>query len=285
MCFTPVIITVTKGQQAGTAKKVPVPCGKCKVCLSRRAASWAFRLMYEERRALSAWFITLTYAPEFVPKTPKKWSTLRKRDLQLFFKRLRRAHVRKYGTNAGIKYFAVGEYGGKFQRPHYHMVIFNIDVELVEPAWEGVCNDVKMPIGSIYFGKVSGASVGYTLKYIQKKGMIPTCANDDRIPEFSLMSKGLGANYLTDKIIRWHHADINNRMYCNAEGGKKIAMPRYYKEKIYTEMERKAVGFHALQSMLNRRKNIDIDAREQIEAHLASFRLILHKNHQDVNLT
>lgn len=41
---------------------------------------------------------------------------------------------------------------------------------------------------------------------------------------------------------RWHHADLDNRMFCNLEDGKKIAMPRYYKDRIYTEHERKRVG-------------------------------------------
>lgn len=34
-------------------------------------------------------------------------------------------------------------------------------------------------------------------------------------------------------------------MYCNIEGGKKIGMPRYYKDKIYTETERERIAFFA----------------------------------------
>jgi len=34
---------------------------------------------------------------------------------------------------------------------------------------------------------------------------------------------------------KWHKSDLENRMYVNLEDGKKIAMPRYYKDKIYTK--------------------------------------------------
>jgi len=40
----------------------------------------------------------------------------------------------------------------------------------------------------------------------------------------------------------WHIADHENRMYCNLTDGKKIAMPRYYKQKIYTDEQRKIIG-------------------------------------------
>lgn len=38
-------------------------------------------------------------------------------------------------------------------------------------------------------------------------------------------------------MIKWHKADLNNRMYCTTSDGKKISMPRYYKNKLYTPTE------------------------------------------------
>lgn len=34
-------------------------------------------------------------------------------------------------------------------------------------------------------------------------------------------------------MVKWHLADPLNRMYLNIGDGKKAAMPRYYKDKIY----------------------------------------------------
>jgi hypothetical protein len=36
-------------------------------------------------------------------------------------------------------------------------------------------------------------------------------------------------------MVDWHKSDLENRMYLTLEGGKKIAMPRYFKDKIYTK--------------------------------------------------
>ena len=96
-------------------------------------------------------------------------------------------------NHKSIKYYAVGEYGGKTLRPHYHMVIFNADVNLFERSWALE----NKTIGQIHVGTITEASIGYTLKYISKASKIPLHKNDDRQKEFSLMSKGLGSNYLT----------------------------------------------------------------------------------------
>lgn len=157
-----------------------VPCGKCVKCKKRRASEWSFRLMQEWKQSTSAYFITLTYDTPHLPRTKANYKTIVKRDLQLFFKRLRKAQSGT-GNSDRIRYYAVGEYGGTTFRPHYHIILFNALQELIQPAWN---------LGHVHYGQVSEASVGYTLKYISKQGKIPLHKNDDRTPEFSLMSKG-----------------------------------------------------------------------------------------------
>lgn len=190
-------------------------------------------------------FLTLTYDTTHVPITRNGFMCLNKRDVQLFFKRLRKAETAKAKSNgltpSILKYYAVGEYGGKGQRPHYHIILFNADITLIQGAWQ---------LGSVHYGTVSGASVGYCLKYMMKPCRIPMHRNDDRIREFSLMSKGLGESYMTNAMLRWHHADPNNRMYINIQDGKKIPMPRYFKLKIYTEIERKVIAYNAMKRQI-----------------------------------
>lgn len=91
------------------------------------------------------------------------------------------------------------------------------------------------------------------------------------------MSKGLGACYLTPAMIQYHHDDILNRMYCNAEGSKKISMPRYYKEKIYDKEQRERVGKHTRDEMEKREdeyaKHYPGDyVRDKVESHKAAFK-------------
>lgn len=203
--------------------EIGFPCGKCPDCLSRRASGWSFRLMKEYERVSSACFLTLTYITEHVPLTPKGFMSLSKRDIQLFMKRLRKAHPKGHPK---IKYYAVGEYGEHNWRPHYHIILFNAKEELICKAWN---------LGMPNYGTVCHQSVGYTLKYMCKPKRIPQHQNDDRLPEFSLMSKGLGDNYITPAMVHWHKADLLERMYIPLLDGKKISMPRYYKDKIYDD--------------------------------------------------
>lgn len=233
-CITPFIV---KNNIKG---EIPVPCGKCPNCLKRRISGWSFRLMQEEKISMSAHFITLTYDTQHVPITRNGFMDIRKRDVQLFFKRLRKSMAKTEVTKTKnpvhtlpIKYYVAGEYGGKTKRPHYHAIIFNCKPELIEAAWQ---------LGSVHYGQVSVASVGYTLKYMSKPKKIPMHKNDDRTPEFSLMSKGLGASYLSANAKNWHMANLDDRMHLIIEDGKKIAMPRYYKDKIYTEEQRKRIA-------------------------------------------
>ncbi|QXP08476.1 MAG: replication initiator protein [Arizlama microvirus] len=208
----------------GATQSVPVPCGRCPPCKKRRVDGWVFRLQQEEKRSSTARFITLTYGPHSLPISPNGWMTLDKSDLQKYFKRLR-----KLCPSVNVRYYACGEYGSKSKRPHYHAIVFNVpDDNMFYSAWslDGV------PIGAVHVGQVSNNSIAYTMKYIDKSNFFAFHDKDDRVPEFPLMSKGLGSNYVTPQIVDYHHDDYS-RLYLTTDGGHKIAMPRYYKGRIY----------------------------------------------------
>jgi hypothetical protein len=95
-------------------KRIEVPCGQCMTCRMKRSFELKNKILSHQdtHRNEEAYFITLTYAEE---KTE-----LDKRDLQLFLKKLRKEQKEK------ISYVATGEYGEISQRPHYHIIIFNL---------------------------------------------------------------------------------------------------------------------------------------------------------------
>lgn len=177
MCLTPFTV-----RNKLTNESIPVPCGRCPSCLARRVSGWSFRLMQEDKISTSAVFLTLTFDTANVPLSNNGFMTLEKKPFQLFMKRLRKAHGKDHPP---LRYYACGEYGGVTQRPHYHAILFNANVELIAGAW---AIDGK-PIGNIHYGSVTGASVGYTLKYMNKPKRKPQHQRDDRLPEFALMSK------------------------------------------------------------------------------------------------
>lgn len=260
-----------------------LPCGKCPNCMKRRTSGWSFRLMKEGERSETALFVTLTYDTKYVPLTKNGFMSLNKRHIQTYMKRLRKLSDRK------LKYYVCGEYGSVRDRPHYHMIIFNADPEKVERAWsEYKAGFGFVSFGSIYIGEVNEASIGYTLKYMQKPGKIPKHKNDDRLKEFSLMSKGLGANYITDNMKRWHENDLVNRMYVPIKGGKKIAMPRYYKDKLYSETQKLLINNHLKIVMSDEAIKAELELVEEfgefaekvlVERHQGSFNR-MYKNTQ-----
>jgi len=248
MCLSPFEI---KKESGGT---MPVPCGKCPECRERRLSQWAFRIMQEEKICNSAKFITLTYGTNHIPITGQRTLSLRKRDLQLFFKRLRKKHDMQHIVG-GIKYYAVGEYGPQTVRPHYHLLLFNAKIEFICDAWGK---------GHVHYGEVTPASIRYTLDYMSKQKPVHAYPGDEWETEYFLMSKGLGANYLNEKMINWHHADILERCYSNLPGNEKVAMPRYYKNKLYTKLQRSSAGVYLREESLKRKSE---ELEKQIKVH------------------
>lgn len=217
---------------------------------------------------MTSYFVTFTYDTESVPIVNAGMS-LSIRHLQLFFKSLRKGHKKK----TGIKYYACGEYTPDLMRPHYHALIFNMDLAVL--LGKGT-NEVLLrnynqldgehrfqskiwPHGHITIGDVSAGAIGYVLKYMNKPKRVPEFENDDRTREFSVMSKGIGISYVSDEMVKWHKANLLERMHIVIEDGKKISMPRYYRNKIYNEKERKRILY------LNVPKMKEL-AREKLEA-------------------
>lgn len=211
-----------------------VPCGSCPTCLSKRSQMWIFRLKQEQKVSSSSYFLTLTYDEQNVPLTEGDIPSLYYPDYQKFTKRLRKHDKSK------IKYYAIGEYGSETKRPHYHSIIFNIrDINNIYKSWDG---------GHIRIDECNVKTMAYVAKYVQKQTKF-TDRNDPRVREKALMSKGLGKSYLTPQMqsyLRKH-----KQPYLTHQGGDKIALPRYYKEKVFNQQEKNEVNQNALQHIQN----------------------------------
>lgn len=159
-CYKPLRI---KNQYTG--KYLHVDCRNCPACLVRAANHKAFQLSVILRQYKYKYFITLTYDNNHVPYVlPNMMSVFRGQDIndfpevigyldeplavdldwlylqnhsvvgsvgvlwyydvQCFLKRFRK-YINKYYGPRKFKYFAVGEYGTRYGRPHYHLVIFS----------------------------------------------------------------------------------------------------------------------------------------------------------------
>lgn len=213
-----------------------VGCGKCLGCRMKNSLIWAKRLEDEIFQGLSnknAVFLTLTYDNLHLPLC----QSICKRHVQLFFKRLRKDINFK-----PIKYYAVGEYGGQFGRPHYHAIIIGLDISYFQSkslyfrksktgynfefkVWgKGICNVQSVNSKSIKY------VTGYVMKKLKKD--LDRYSELGISPPFSLISKGIGSSYLTNA---YKEINKDKEGYYYLSQGRKCPVPRYYKEKLNLE--------------------------------------------------
>lgn len=86
-----------KGSQIGP-DAFKLPCGKCIGCCLDRARQWSIRLVHEAKFWESSCFITLTYAPDKLPKN----GSIEPYDFQCFIKRLRKKLKKKCRTFTAV---------------------------------------------------------------------------------------------------------------------------------------------------------------------------------------
>jgi len=207
--------------------RILAPCGRCSACLVNYRNEWIIRIKEEAKTHEFSSFITLTYSDDFVTYGAK-YETLVKEDFQLFMKRLRERLKFK------IRFYALGEYGGKTRRPHYHAVIFGMNAndseqqKQINEAWGK---------GFITMSPLTGRRIGYICKYHLNRGRYP----EGSAPSFVLMSNkpGIGYSYVKDKFD-FHRRGIDFAYY--SDKGVKRALPRYYRLKTYLPNERKQMA-------------------------------------------
>ncbi len=231
-CISPIRIKQKNKRLAATVPFMDVPCGQCGNCLQKKANAWTFRLSIEEKNSESAFFITLTYTDEKLYEQTggvfEEYPSVEKRDLQLFIKKLRFFQSKNYPKRKKIKYYAIGEYGDKFGRPHYHVIAFNIDklvVEKIDRIWNN---------GIVHVGSTTRQSINYVTYYIFKK-MENKKLNAElgRKNEFAIMSKELGIGYMVNKK---YHRD--NKTFIAISNGQLTSLPLYYRKKFFSRSER-----------------------------------------------
>lgn len=235
-CVTPLSLPHPHG--TSNAVRVIVPCGKCGACLHNRRTDWSFRLKEELKTSTSAWFITMTYTDENLPYSKYGIPTINKKALQNFLKRVRKHHHTnneksspRYVKMPPVRFYGVGEYGTKTDRPHYHVILYNIHFQTATKM------DKLWPFGQIKMSPVGDAQMHYITKYHvnskedreildESSGELQSLSNL-RIPEFSLQSTkpGIGIGYVK-RIENWHTRN-NYKFVIN--NGYKQRIPRYYK--------------------------------------------------------
>lgn len=173
-CLSP--ITVKHGDLVARVR-----CGQCRACRLVRQSSWVGRMTLERLDHKDARFLTLTFAdaPDRVEVD----------QLQGFMKRYRH----HFGP---CRFFGVGEYGGKSNRPHWHVVIFGhppARIGLISgPDWKfSYPCDEKMLMAWPYGGVSDGTAERKSFRYVAGYTMKPSVPGYPSIVRMSL-KPGIG---------------------------------------------------------------------------------------------
>lgn len=228
-----------------------IPCGQCMGCRIDRSKQWANRCLLEMEYHPSTYFVTLTYDELHLPTSfyadddgvKCVTGNLVKRDFQLFMKRLRKKYAVRYDNK--LRFFACGEYGSVTFRPHFHVIIFGLQLddlviykrsneghiyynsEFVQSCWR---DSNGFDIGYAVVAPANWSTCAYVARYITKKicGAEKDFYDKHNInPEFTLMSRKPG-------IARWYYDDhpdlydYNSINISTPDGGKKFRPPKYF---------------------------------------------------------
>ena len=216
---------------------IPIKCGYCIECRKEKQREWRVRLE-EELRSNYGYFITLTISPEGIKeleeKTELKWkenpNEIATKGLRLFLERVRK------DTGKSMRHWCVTELGEDNDRIHLHGVFFGQrSAELIKKHWK---------YGFIFIGQYCNSrSVNYMTKY-----MLKVDVKHKEFKQIVLASPGIGDGYFDRLDWQWqkqNYEKIEVPTY-TFRNGTKMAMPKYYKNKLFTEQERNKMWINNL---------------------------------------
>lgn len=235
-CSSPIYINVR-------GVDIPAPCRRCASCRASRRMELSMRYRFEMadnyRLGYGSCFGTLTYNEENYP------GGIRKKDVVDFNKRLR-YYIKSnpsLGVNPNYKYLIVSELGSLNDRAHYHFIYTGISSTFMDSylrkSWK---------LGFTQCDFLTVGRINYCLKYMDKQ-QFPyknLCKDKNDVhyglyydeessrwleAPFTLISKGVGANYLfKNRHLAYNDGTINN-------GGSFIPYPKYYGKKFGLDTE------------------------------------------------
>lgn len=246
-CYTPITLYQSRVLNPDTGKRSlvtmkdgfrdrpqKVNCGRCEGCKLDRSRAWAIRCVNEAQMHIENSFITLTLRDDQLVYGGAAHAILVPRDLELFWKRLRKRFPDKR-----IRYFACGEYGDNSNRPHYHACVFGLvfpDTRLYSTKagislYTSDILDSVWTHGNCTVGDVNFESAAYVARYIMKKrlGWMSQYYEAEGIePEFVRMSRrpGIGSSWFDA-----FESDVFPNDYVSIRGGHHVKPPRYYQRR------------------------------------------------------
>jgi len=217
---------------------VPVGCGKCIECRKQKARNWQVRLQEDLRVNLNAKFITLTFNEHALQKLDNEIKGLNGYDrdneiCRLAIRRYTERWRKKYGKT--LRHWLVTELGHQnTERVHMHGIVWTDKKEDIEKIWK---------YGKVWIGDyVNERTINYIVKYVNKI--------DEKHKTYEsriFTSKGIGKEYInrTDSNRNKYKKEKTIETY-KTRKGLELALPIYYRNKIYSEEEKEKLWLEKL---------------------------------------
>lgn len=243
------------------ALSTPAICGDCMECRKQKAREWQVRLTEHIKENHNGIMVTLTFSTKALAKIAederhwldRKTGELRTdkiKDLDGYQRdnaivtRATRLFVERWRKEYKVqpKHWLVSELGHTgTEHVHIHGIIWTPKIEEVQP--NGKLKDITRAeitriwqYGWTFNGDyVNGRTINYCVKYVSKQDQ-----QHKTYKPIILASKGLGSKFvknIKEQIFNYE----NTKDYYRTPTGHKIAMPQYWRRKIYTDEQREAM--------------------------------------------
>ena len=244
---------------------IKIGCGWCKECRNKIANDWRIRLFEEIKVDKNCTFITLSLSAESIEKLEKELHETKYKGYESEFtdvnilasfavrrwcERHRKLHKK------APKHWLITELGHKgSERLHLHGLIW--DCKDIDKTWK---------YGNIWKGTyVNNRTINYIIKYVTK---LDEYHKGYRQKIFTSHKIGIAYTYNN----RYNeYKDEDTKITYKTYNGYNIALPRYYKEKIWTEEQREKLWSMEMDKNKVYINGEEFDATNEDEIYIKKF--------------
>lgn len=236
-----------------------IGCGQCVECRLDYSRGWANRcvmeaISHQKENIRNCWFVTLTYNDDSILNCNmidenSHRASLRFEHLELFNKRLRFHYANykeKYNWDYdAIRFYACGEYGDLNNRPHFHVLYFDMPIhdkdlkllgktKLGYPLYNVDYLTDLWGYGHVVVADLSWETCAYTARYVMKKLKGKQAYLYDVLgiePEGVRMSRrpGIGLEYFMNHWQDMYYFNDSNDISKGASS--KVILPSFSKDR------------------------------------------------------
>lgn len=224
---------------------VPVSCGRCMVCMKKRANNWRIRLLEEIKSAPNGKFVTFTFSNQSYKELYRELeiqgytgyamdNAIAGLAIHRFLERWRK------WKGKSIRHWLVTELGHNgTENIHIHGIVWTDESkEQIAAKWH---------YGYVWCGYrnsdtyVNEQTVNYIVKYVHKQDL----DHPSYIAKI-FTSAGIGRSYINSHNFKHTRYVKGEELTYTTKTGHKVSLPNYYKDKALTDDEKEQLWIDKL---------------------------------------